>query len=152
MLSQSCKKYPAATIWPSTCILLVSNLLTYCRYTCVTGQLSTKIAILNLLVLGGLMWNFWKTCFLRLVTSITGLQAFSWLFGFFDEVSAFVRVHTLPVVSVVIIYLFIEYVAYDSTKRLKRSYTNRLKGASIRNLHKDALRIRPPTLRRSDKK
>lgn len=79
------------------------------------------------------MLDFFKRAGGQLVAAICAVQAFAWLFGFFDELTQPLREHRELTALGVILYFGLYYITYDATYRAqKMRYKKRLRGASLR--------------------
>lgn len=81
------------------------------------------------------MGKFFKAAGGQLVTATCAVQAFAWLFGWFDDLTKALTEHRDLTIIGICLYFGLYYITYDATLRAqKRRYTDRLKGASLRKI------------------
>lgn len=81
--------------------------------------------------------DFIKKAFIRIITAGTGLQVFSFLLGIYDETYSYIVKHRVLVVGIIIEHTFLHWIIYDAELAAQKlKYSERLKGASIRQRRK----------------
>lgn len=77
--------------------------------------------------------SYFKRMLPRLVTHIVAAQTLLWLFGLFNYATRWLEQHRLVTVLFILLYVFIDYICYDSVAKQERAkYDARLKGAALR--------------------
>lgn len=77
--------------------------------------------------------SFIKSAGASIVASVCAIQAFAWLFGYFDELTELAKTHRELTILTLFVYIGMHYIGYDAKERVQKGeYEKRLKGAALR--------------------